>query len=460
MMSPPVSERTPNLVSGNRRAKQSGNVRAQAIRVIDAVLSEGRSLTTALAEMRLPPANENSRGLLQELCYGTLRWLPRLQYLTAQLLEKPLKHRDRAVQHLVCLGLYQLLFMRIPAHAAVDETVAVARHLGKPWAAGLINGVLRNFQRRREELEAGLKADAAALYAHPDWLREAIATAWPYDWQDLLMANQERPPMTLRVNLARLSRDEYLAQLLRQEIEAVAHPLVDSAVVLAQPLDVQRLPGFAAGLVSVQDAGAQLVPGLLAAGSGQRVLDACAAPGGKTCHLLESCADIDVVAVDVDAARLQRVAENLERLNFRAQLLCGDAARPETWSDGKPFDRILLDVPCSATGVIRRHPDIKYLRQPGDLAVLAKAQRKILAAIWPLLRPGGRLVYATCSLLPQENHVQLQQFLAEHEDAEEITLAAAWGREMPVGRQLLNSRAQTSHEMVDGFYYAVIIKQA
>ena len=455
-----MGDRITNVVRRNISAKIKSSVRAQAVLVLDAVLNEGRSLATALPEQLARSEIGDGRGLLQELCYGSLRWLPRLQALGGQLLEKPLKSRDRDVSYLILLGLYQLIFMRIPAHAAVDETVTVARQLGKPWACGLINSVLRNFQRRRDALEAGIDTDPQALYAHPDWLRDAIAMAWPEDWPDILMANQQRPPMTLRVNLSRVSRDEYLQQLLQRGLEALAHPLVCSAVVLTKPVDVQLLPGFVDGLVSVQDAAAQLAPGLLTVGSGQRILDACAAPGGKTGHLLESCSDIDVTAIDVDAGRLQRVADNLVRLGYRAKLICGDACRPDAWWDGRLFDRILLDAPCSATGVIRRHPDIKYLRQPDDIPALVAAQSKILTAMWRLLKPGGRLVYVTCSILPQENHVQLQQFLAVHGDADEIRLDVAWGRAMAVGRQILNSAVLPGHESLDGFYYAVITKQA
>jgi len=454
-----VGDGVAGVMSKNRSAKISSSVRAQAVLVLDAVLNDGRSLATALPGQLSRADIGSGRGLLQELCYGTLRWLPRLQAMAGQLLEKPLKNRDRDVSYLILLGLYQLIFMHIPAHAAVDETVTVARQLGKPWACGLINSVLRNFQRRREALEAIVDTDALALYAHPDWLRAAIATAWPDVWADILLANQRRPPMTLRVNLSRVSRDEYLQQLLQHGLEAVAHPLVDSAAVLAKPVDVQLLPGFVDGLVSVQDAAAQLAPGLLALEGGQRILDACAAPGGKTGHLLETCADIDVTALDVDSGRLQRVADNLARLQYRAELVSGDAAWPDDWWDGQLFDRILLDAPCSATGVIRRHPDIKYLRQPEDIPGLAAEQGKIFAAMWRLLKPGGRLVYVTCSILPQENHVQLQQFLTDHRDADEIRLEVSWGRAMAVGRQILPTAALPDHETLDGFYYAVITKR-
>jgi len=427
--------------------------RALAVAVLDGVLRGRRSLSSVL-----PPQMErlkvSERALMQELCYGVLRWLPRLESLAGMLLRKPLRARDNDVYCLILLGLYQLAYMRIPAHAVVDETVAVARSLGKDWARAVVNGVLRNFQRRREELEQQLNNDAVALHAHPRWLINTIQAAWPDDWWSLLEANQQRPPMVLRVNLGRQSRQDYQQQCQSADLATHFLPYAESALMLEQPVDVQRLPGFAEGQVSIQDAAAQLAPGLLDLQAGQRVLDACAAPGGKSCHLLETQSDIDLVALDVDAARLQRVTENLQRLNLAATLICGDAADTKAWWDGGLFDRILVDAPCSATGVIRRHPDIKLLRQSDDIDTLVLLQRTILVALWPLLKPGGRMLYATCSVLPQENSEQVMAFLAQQEDAREIVIDAAWGRAMSAGRQIL-----AGSEAMDGFYYACIVKQ-
>jgi 16S rRNA (cytosine967-C5)-methyltransferase len=418
------------------------------------VLHNGRSLATELPHQleRLDDATE--RALMQELCYGTLRWLPRLQALAALLIPKPLRARDNDIHLLLLLGLYQLIFMRIPPHAAVDETVVVAHTLGKDWAKAVVNGVLRNFQRRRDELEQQLTNDAVTVYAHPHWLLEAIVAAWPEDWQALVEANQQRPPMTLRVNQGCQTREQYQQQCRVAGLACTPHPYADSALVLEQAVDVQCLPGFNQGWASVQDAGAQLAPGLLDLQAGQRVLDACAAPGGKSCHMLEIQPNLDLVALDIDEGRLQRVADNLQRLNLSSERVCGDAAQPEAWWDGKPFDRIMIDAPCSATGVIRRHPDIKYLRQPEDIATLAMAQRAILTALWPLLKPGGRMLYVTCSILPQENNEQIETFLMQHQDAREVAIEADWGRAMSVGRQVL-----TGSEAMDGFYYACIVKE-
>jgi 16S rRNA (cytosine967-C5)-methyltransferase len=429
------------------------SARAQAVVVLEAVLGRGRSLATVLPLQleRLEVATEG--GLMQELCYGTLRWLPRLEALAAMLLTKPLRSRDRDIYYLILLGLYQLVYMRIPAHAAVDETVVVARGLGKDWARAVVNGVLRNFQRQRDELEKRLGSDAVAFHAHPRWLLDIMQAAWPEDWPALAEANQQRPPMTLRVNRCRQSRQEYQQFCQDAGLMTTLHPWAEDALVLNQAVDVLRLPGFEQGWVSVQDAAAQLAPGLLDLQTNQRLLDACAAPGGKTAHLLEVQRDLSLVAVDIDEGRLQRVADNLQRLDISAELICGDAAAPEAWWDGELFDRLLIDAPCSATGVIRRHPDIKYLRQADDIAALAVMQRAILAALWPLLKPGGRMLYVTCSILPQENHEQMRCFLDEHDDAMEIPIKADWGRVMPVGRQVLSGS-----ESMDGFYYACIAK--
>jgi 16S rRNA (cytosine967-C5)-methyltransferase len=451
--------RIANSVRENKLSQAKINVRAQAVVVLDAVLHEGRSLSTALPDQLANIDVAVDRKLLQELCFGTLRWLPRLQFLAAQLLSKPLRSKDRDIACLIWLGLYQLIYTRVPPHAAVAETVGVAHQLRKSWASGLVNSVLRNFQRQQDALEARVDSDEQAHFAHPRWLMEAIAEAWPDDWPAILQANQRRPPMTLRVNLSRVSRSQYLEQLAEHNLGAYSHPLVGSAIILERPVDVQVLPGFLQGLVSVQDAAAQFAPGLLDLQVGQRVLDACAAPGGKTCHLLENQSSLDLIAMDIDSIRLQRIAENLQRLHYSADLICGDAAQPQSWWDGQLFDRILLDAPCSATGVIRRHPDIKYLRKVEDIPALIEKQKAILDALWAMLRPGGRLVYVTCSVLPQENHLQLQRFLRSHTEAEEYKVDQPWGKVMPVGRQILNTDALSEAGAMDGFYYAVLNKQ-
>ncbi len=430
------------------------NPRALAARIL-ARVAAGASLTAALDDS-LPRARDNDRALIQELCYGTLRAWPRLERIAAALLRKPLSKKDGDVQALILLGLHQLTAMRIPAHAAVAETVGAVNALGKGWARGLLNAVLRNFQRQSEVLLAKADDSEPGRWAHPQWLIDALRQAWPNDWQQILAANNEHAPMTLRVNTRKQSRADYLSALEQAGINAEATIASDCGIRLQQAIDVRQLPGFAEGTVSVQDEAAQLAAVLLDAQPGERVLDVCAAPGGKTAHILERNDDIELLAVDIEAQRLQRVMDNLQRLGLTANTCSGDARRPQDWWDGRPFDRILLDAPCSATGVIRRHPDIKLLRRPGDIETLLELQGEILHAIWPLLRTGGILLYATCSVLPQENERRVSAFIAERPDAESRTIDADWGRATGIGRQILpGDTAQ-----MDGFYYACIRKRA
>ena len=382
-----------------------------------------------------------------------LRYYPRLAYLAAQLLNKPLKRKDLDVHQLILIGLYQLIYLKVPAHAAVAETVAVTRLLGKDWAAGLVNALLRSFQRGAEHLLAQANADPVARYAHAPWWLTQLQSDWPTHWQNILDANNQRPPMTLRVNAQRGSRDDYAALL--QAAGIIAHPVAyaPQALTLEKPVDVAQLPGFSDGATSVQDAAAQLAAPMLNLVPGLRVLDACAAPGGKTAHLLESEPRLQVQALDSDAQRLTRVRDTLTRLHLTAVLRHGDAASPQYWWDGKPFDRILLDAPCSGSGVIRRHPDIKLLRSAQDIVTLAQQQRRLLDALWPLLAQGGILLYATCSVLMAENQHNLAQFLAAHTDAREQAIAADWGHAQSPGRQLL-----PGENGMDGFYYARLMK--
>ncbi len=428
------------------------NVRAIAAQVLARVLGEGRSLAEAL-----PPALERvaprDRGLLWELCHGVCRWQPEAQFLLDGLLDRPLDPRESTVRALLLTGLYQLHRSRIPDHAAVAETVAAAHQLRKPWAAGLTNAVLRSFTRRRVELLTRAKTDAVARTAHPRWLLEWLQRDWPGDWPAIVAANNTRPPFTLRVNRLRGSRDEYRARL--AAAGKIAEPTVAApfALTLTEPVEPTTLSGFADGWASVQDAAAQLAAPLLDTHPGMRVLDACAAPGGKTAHLLECAPDLELTALDQEVERLERVRENLTRLRLAARLVAGDACQPRDWWDGVPYDRILLDAPCSATGVIRRHPDIKLLRRDTDIAALADRQQALLASLWPLLRPGGRLLYATCSLLRQENEQVVAAFLATRPEAREHRIATDWGRALAHGRQILPGEAG-----MDGFYYAMLVK--
>jgi len=419
--------------------------RVQAARAVMAVM-QGRSLD------QLSFGERDDTALVRELAYGTLRWYHRLRALLMLMMERPLKDKDADLTALLLIGLYQLIYMRVPAHAAVSETVAATVSLGKPWARGLVNAVLRRVGREQDELEARLDSPEA-ITSHPAWLLDLLTAAWPQDWQTIIDANNSRPPMAIRVNLLRSSRAQYLGRLDQAGIPARAVDTGDAALVLEQPVPVTRLPGFADGEVSVQDLSAQLAAVITDPQPGDYVLDACAAPGGKTAHLLERSRAAEVVAVEVDGDRVERLRGNLERLRLQATVVHGDATRPAGWWDGRPFDRILLDAPCSGSGVIRRHPDIKLLRRPADIEQMAARQQDLLAALWPLLRRGGKLVYATCSVLPRENHQTVVAFLEQQSGARDLTPDLPWGRRVAAGWQTLPGEGGG-----DGFYYACIDK--
>lgn len=431
------------------------NPRLAAARALATVLAGKASLGSSLPDM-LGKVEARDRGLTQELAFGAARWQPRLAGLAARLLQKPFKAADRDVEALLLIGLYQLFYTRIPPHAAIGETVGCVDKLKKPWAKGLLNAVLRRAQREGEALLAELEHDPVIRVAHPRWLQKSLKAHWPEHWEAICAANNVHPPMMLRVNRRQLDRDAYLDELRAAGIEAFACPFSEDGIRLAAPCDVQQLPGFAEGRVSVQDEAAQLAASLLELKPGQRVLDACCAPGGKTCHILEHEPGLaEVVALDLEPKRLQRVQENLERLRLEATLTAADARDTDRWWDGKPFQRILLDAPCSATGVIRRHPDIKLARQAEDIAPLATLQGEMLDALWPTLEVGGVLLYATCSVLPTENREVIEAFLARMPGARELDLAGDFGLKQRHGRQLLPQEG--GH---DGFYYAKLIKVA
>jgi len=431
------------------------NPRLAAARALAAVLSGKASLNSSLPA-QLDKVDERDRGLTQDLAFGTARWQPRLDLLAAQLLQKPFKAADADVQALLLVGLYQLFYTRIPAHAAIGETVGCADKLKKPWAKGLLNAVLRRAQREGEELLAGMERDPVVRTAHPRWLQKSLKAFWPEQWEAICAANNAHPPMILRVNRRPHSRAASLALLAEAGVSASACQYSRDGIVLAEACDVRGLPGFAEGWVSVQDEAAQLSADLLELAPGQRVLDACCAPGGKTCHLLEAEPGLaHMTAIDLEAKRLTRVRENLDRLQLDAELIACDARDTASWWDGEPFQRILLDAPCSATGVIRRHPDIKLTRQAEDIPALATLQGELLDALWPTLEVGGMLLYATCSSLPTENTEVIDAFLARTPGARELDLATEAGLRQPHGRQLL---AQEGGH--DGFYYAKLIKIA
>lgn len=436
------------------------NPRLAAAKALTAVLNGKASLNSSLPT-QLDKVEDRDRGFTQDLAFGTARWQPRLSALAAKLLQKPFKAADADVEALLLVGLYQLLYTRVPAHAAIGETVGCADKLKKPWAKALLNAVLRRAQRESEALLTELERDPVVRTAHPRWLQKSLKAFWPEQWEAICTANNAHPPMILRVNRRHHSRDAYLQLLAEAGVTAKACVYSQDAIVLDEAGDVRSLPGFAEGWISVQDEAAQLAADLLELAPGQRVLDACCAPGGKTCHILEvQPALAGVVAVDLEAKRLVRVRENLDRLGLDAQLIAADGRDTQTWWDGKPFQRILLDAPCSATGVIRRHPDIKLTRQPDDIAALAQLQGELLDALWQTLEVGGILLYATCSTLPTENTEVIEAFLTRTPGARELDIGGQLGQpaagiKQPHGRQLL---AQEGGH--DGFYYAKLIKIA
>jgi 16S rRNA (cytosine967-C5)-methyltransferase len=419
-----------------------------AANIVGNVLS-GRSLDAELRgssakQLALEPPD---RAALQDIAYGTLRFLGQLDALLEALLERPLK--DERVRQLLRVALYQLVYTRAAPHAVVDHAVRTCIALGQPAAKGLVNAVLRNFLRKRESVLAGAARTETGLYSHPQWWIDKLREQHPEHYAGMLDNANGHPPLTLRVNPRRTSVAAYLARLEAESMAARA--LGGSAVVLERPVGVDRIPGFHEGEVSVQDAAAQQAAVLLDAQPGERVLDACAAPGGKTAHILER-ADVDLAALDNDPQRLERVQSNLSRLGFEARLVCGDAAHPAPWWDGTPYARILADVPCSASGVVRRHPDIKWLRRPDDIARFAERQREILDALWQLLATDGKLLYATCSLFREENNDQIEEFLERHRDARRLILPGPHTNAQQLAGQILPD------ETHDGFFYALLQK--
>ncbi|WP_240954123.1 16S rRNA (cytosine(967)-C(5))-methyltransferase RsmB [Solimonas marina] len=429
-------------------SRYHANVRATAARAVSRVL-RGASLDDALppAERFRVPADA---AMMRLLAYGVLRDFSLLQAIAAALSDRPMVVDDD-LHSLLLVGLYQLRELGTPPHAAINETVDAAELLKRPKSQGFLNAVLRRYVREQEALEAGLSDAATVRYSHPAWLVERVRADWPTQWEAVLAANNVQGPLTLRVNRRRLSRDAYLQRLTEMQIDATPVPHVADAVTLAAPRPVEKIPGFNGGQVSVQDASAQLAAELLGATAGQRVLDACAAPGGKTAHLLEGH-DVTLTAVDRDAQRLIRIDENLRRLKLSATIIAGDAGEPARWWDGQAFDRILLDAPCSGTGVIRRHPDIKWLRRDTDIDALQAQQRRLLDGCWTMLRPGGRLLYATCSILRAEGDDVIERFVAETADASPIAIDAEWGEATAHGRRLAPGNLH------DGFYYALLEK--
>lgn len=442
-------------------------IRAQAALLLIQVFDGGRSLD-ALLENRSDAPQE--RGLLRSLCYGSVRWYWRLLAVLTKLSSQPPEDLQPEVRALALIGLYQLLHTDIAAHAAVAETVEAARELKLNRATGLLNAILRRCQRESEQLSAAVDIDTAQRYAHPRWLVTQLQTDWPTQSEAILQANNEHPPFWLRVNTRHHTREAYRELLAAQGLTSTVSAYAPEAVLLPQAVEVFSLPGFKEGWVSVQDAAAQLAAHLLCVEPNQRVLDACAAPGGKTCHIIELQPALkELVALDVSGERMKRVRGNLKRINIDATLIVGSAADPDAWWDGVAFDRILLDVPCSATGVIRRHPDIKLLRREDDIKNLSLRQADMLRRMWPLLASGGRLVYASCSALRAENADVIAEFLSTQHDAVDITIETKAQLGLPqvsMAEPQLPSEKQVGWaipagaDAMDGFYYACLQKRS
>ena len=421
-------------------------IQLEAAKIVSKVVRGGRNLTEVLSESlrRQSSLTAQERGALQDLCYGTLRYYARLAFVLDSLLER--RVQESPLRCLLLVALFQLQHTRAGQHAIVDQAVRATKNIN-PAASGLVNAVLRNFLRKQAALLEAADRNDESRYAYPQWWIDALKAQYGEQAATVLEAGNRHPPMTLRVNARRTTAAEYLALLAAQDV--AARLVEPDALILERPVGVERLPRFAEGSVSVQDAGAQHAARLLDVQDGMRVLDACAAPGGKSAHLLES-ANIELVSLDKEEERLKRVHENLQRLRLDAQVICGDAAAPEAWWDGKAFQRILADVPCSASGVVRRHPDIKWLRRPEDIEGFAAQQLQILNALWPLLARDGKLLYATCSIFARENQQVITAFLAQHSDAERDILSVP---DMTDGQLLPNDEH-------DGFFYALLHKQA
>jgi 16S rRNA (cytosine967-C5)-methyltransferase len=412
-----------------------------------AAVIAGRNFDAVLARAGL---FGHVRAASMDLAYTTLRAHGRGDFLLGRLLERPLT--EPSVRGLLLVALMRLETRAEDAHTTVDQAVSAAARIAGGRFKPLVNGVLRNFLRRREELLAQAEADEVAHWQHPAWWITRLRADHPQRWQDILRAGNSHPPMCLRANRRRLqpTAAASAAQLLVAQLDAAgvgARALDDTAVLLAKPLPVDRISGFESGLCSVQDFGAQAAARLLAVQDGMRVLDACAAPGGKTAHLLEQ-ADIDLTSLDADVARVARITSNLERLGLAATVKVADAGTPEAWWDGRPFDRILADVPCSASGVVRRHPDAKWLRRETDIAGFAATQARIIDALWRTLAPGGTMLYASCSVFATENARQVEAFLGRHPDA----------RPVPDGAAAAEDAYQIPDADHDGFFYALLQK--
>lgn len=429
------------------------NVRQLAAQVTTQVLLHQGSLNTQLSLIEQQCATKDCK-LLYELCYGTFRFYPQLNAILNELLHQPLKKKDTDIKALALIGLYQIKHLRIPEHAALHETVNLCRAINKTWATKLINALLRRFLRERQALESRLNQQEFYLFNHPEWMLEKLKHNWTDCWQQILIANDTRAPLTLRINSQKISRNDYLQQL-DPELEAIETVFSEHGIQLKNSTNIEELPYFQAGAFSVQDEAAQLAARLLDVKTEHSILDACAAPGGKLCHILERAVEPKRIdALEIKPNRIKRIKQNLSRLNLKAKIIQADAAT-DCWWDGQYYDRILLDAPCSATGVIRRNPDVKYLCSAESINNITATQYQILTNCWSMLAQGGKLLYATCSIFPQENERLIKRFIEQQHDANLVPISATWGVDRQHGRQLFPSTQ--GH---DGFFYALLQKIA
>ncbi|MBT4836613.1 MAG: 16S rRNA (cytosine(967)-C(5))-methyltransferase RsmB [Methylococcales bacterium] len=427
------------------------NSREVAVNILLDVLISKHSLSSSIKFFSVKLSSQEEYPFLQELCYGVIRRYEHLEAFVSYLVKKKIKNKDADIKILLMLGLYQIKYLRVPEHAAVSETVKIAKKRGQPKFSGFINGVLRNFIRNMDKITQQVEKKSYVKMDHPQWLEQLIRQCWGEKADEVLQANNRIPPITLRVNGHKIFADDFVQKLTDQGVQAEPISGLKSAFRLNKPRAIDALPGYDKGWFFVQDAGAQLAATLLDIRDSQRVLDACAAPGGKAIHLLEINSSINLTAVDIEPDRIAILRQNMARMDCQMNVLCQDILTLS--SDQLGYDRILMDAPCSAMGVIRRHPDVKYLRMPEDIVNLVKLQQQILEKLWSLLLVGGKLLYVTCSILQDENENQIDQFLKNHADVEEIKITTEWGVERNHGIQLLPGEQNT-----DGFYYALLQK--
>ncbi|WP_425642294.1 16S rRNA (cytosine(967)-C(5))-methyltransferase RsmB [Marinomonas gallaica] len=437
----------------------SQSARLISAKILEQVLLQRGSLSTQIGK-QIGEVDYDEQGLTKELCFGVCRYYPQLNSIALSLLSKPFEEKDFDLYAALLMGLYQIDHMSTPDHAAVNESVELCRQLDKEWATKLMNAVLRRYQRDRDAILANLTKQPSVEFNMPKWLVKRFKKHWPESFEQIVEATNTHPPMCIRVNESRVSRETYQSMLLEQDTVSRETAFSASGLYLESAVPVFMLPNFDQGDVSVQDESAQLAASLLAPQAGERILDACAAPGGKTGHLLEKQPNIELTAVELEPWRLTRIESNLERLGVSAELICGDASQPAQWWNKQAFDKILLDAPCSATGVIRRNPDIKINRKPDDIDDLVEIQAAILDATWQTLKQGGYMLYATCSLMPEENEQQMAAFLNRQWDASECPLnqlapdqTLAFGKPVSHGVQVF-----PTVDGQDGFYYCLLQK--